>query len=367
MDIALIGYPQSGKKTLLNGLTRGRAESSTSGSAQQEVRTGVAKMLDPRLDTVAEIFGPNRVLPAEIKYLAIPSGSGITVGTAGIAGQSMNLLQSADALLHVVRAFEDPAVPHMAGGVDPYRDAVNMDAELALSDLAILERRVERIQTSLKGASGHERDLLMRETTLLQRLKDSLESDVPVREQHLLPEDMNALSDYQLLTAKPMLVVFNIGEAELSRAADLEEELARPWVEKPGVGVATVSCKLEMELSQLSPEDEREFRESIGLQTSGLDRVARLSYELLSLVSFFTYVSKEVRAWTVPAFTPASKAAGKIHSDMERGFIRAEVIAFDDLARCGSLAQCRREGVLHLEGKTYQVKDGDVITFLFNV
>ena len=190
---------------------------------------------------------------------------------------------------------------------------------------------------------------------------------MPIREQEVLPEERDILSNYQLLTAKPLLIVLNTDEAALPRAAELEGELARRWVEKSGVMATTLCGKLELELSQLVPEDEREFRESLGLQESGLDRVVRLSCDLLSLVSFFTYVSKEVRAWTVQASTPAVEAAGKIHSDMERGFIRAEVIAFEDLARCGSVAQCRKQGLLRLEGKTYQVKDGDVITSRFNV
>jgi len=368
MEIALIGFPQSGKTTLLNALTRGRAEAGVYGGARQEVHAGVVRVPDPRLHTLTQIFVPDKVVPVEIKYWDVPAGSSIAAGNgAGISGQFLNLLQGADALLHVVHTFDDPSVPHVSGSVDPHRDVANMNAELAFSDLTILERRVRRIETDLKGARGHERDVLLKEGSLLQRLKEGLESDVPVREQELLPEEMNLLSSYQLLTAKPVLIAFNIDEAALPRAADLGGELAGPWVKKPGVMATTLCNKLEMELSQLSPEDERQFRESMGLQESGLDRLVRLSCDLLSLVSFFTYVSKEVRAWTVPADTPAVKAAGRIHSDMERGFIRAEVIAFTDLARCGSVAQCRREGLLRLEGKTYPVKDGDVITFLFNV
>ena len=369
MEIALIGFPKSGKTTLLNALTRGRVEACTYGGSRQEVHAGVSKVPDPRLDTLARIFNPEKLVTVEVKYWDVPAGSGVTGDGAGIGGQFLNLLQGADSLLHVVRAFEDPSVPHISGSVDPQRDAANMEAELVFSDLALLERRVQRIEASLKGSKGRERDILLTEGSLVKRLQEGLENDVPVRAQQLPPEETDTLSNYQLLTSKPLLIVFNVGEAALSEAEGkkLDEDLISRRVEQPGVGAATLCVKLEMELSQLAPEDEREFRESLDVQESGLDRVIRLSYKLLSLVSFFTYVSKEVRAWTIPTDTTAVKAGGTIHTDMERGFIRAEVIAFDDLAQCGSVAQCKKQGLLRLEGKTYQVKDGDVITFLFNV
>ena len=366
MELGLIGYPQSGKTTLLKALTKGRMEGNGSSGAKQEVNVGVARMPDPRLDTLAGIFNPDKVVPVEIKYWDVPAASGKPGDGAGIGGQYLNLLQGADALLHVVRAFQDPSVPHISGAVDPHRDVEDMDGELAFSDLAILERRSQRIETSLKGAKAHERDTLLREGSVLQHLKNGLEKNVPVREQGMGPEEAETLSNYQLLTAKPLLNVFNVDDSALTESPDLEVELASRY-DGMGVKATALSGQMEMELSELSAEDEREFRESMGLQGSGLDRVLRASYDLLSLVSFYTFVSKEVRAWTVAANTPAVQAAGKIHSDMERGFIRAEVMAFDDLARCGSVAQCRKEGLLRLEGKAYPVKDGDVITFLFNL
>ena len=366
MEIALIGFPKSGKTTLLNALTRGRMEAGGYGGPRQEVHAGVAQMPDRRLDTLARIFEPDKVVSVEIKYWDVPAASGVSGDAAGIGGQSLNLLQNSDALLHVVRGFEDPSVAHISGSVDPHRDVADMEGELAFSDLGILERRAQRIDTTLKGAKGHERDMLLREGSILQHLREGLEKNVPVREQQVVPEERDVLSNYQLLTGKPLLTVFNVDEEGLPKATELENELASRY-DREGVRTAALCAQLEMELSQLSPDDERDFRESMGFQVSGLDRVIRASYELLSLVSFYTYVSKEVRAWTVPSNTPAVQAAGKIHSDMERGFIRAEVMAFDDLATCGSVAQCRKEGLLRLEGKTYPVKDGDVITFLFNV
>ena len=365
MEIGIIGLPQSGKTTILSALTRGRSEAGVHGSARQEVHAGVGRIHDHRLDALAEIFNPDKVVPVEITYWDVP-GSQLTDGEGGIGGQLLNLLQSADALLQIARAFEDPSVAHINGSVDPYRDTAKIEAVLASSDLRILERRVLRIEANLKGAKGRERDLLSNEESLLQRIREALEQDVPVREQPVALEEKDILSNYQLLTAKPLLTVFNIGEAALDGAAKLEETLAQRYIQQ-GVKATSLCGKLEMELAQLTPEEESEFRESMGVRESGLDRVAKLSFQLLSLVSFFTYVSKEVRAWTVPTDIPAVKAAGNIHSDMERGFIRAEVVHFDDLARFGSVAQCKKQGLLRLEGKTYPVLDGDVITFLFNV
>ena len=354
MELALIGFPQSGKKTLLSALTRSRVESGTSGSSRQEVQAGVAKLADPRLGTLAEIFQPDKLVPAEIKFLAVSSVPAAGGEAAGISGQSLNLLQGADALVHVVRAFDGPSVTS---------DVAEMSGKLVLSDLGILERRLERIEENLKGAVGHERDVLQREGTLVERIREGLDRGVPVREQKVSTDEAGTLANYQPLTGKPMLIVLNQSEDDPPRSQGGPDA----QLEGPGVRATSVCVKLEMELTQLSAEEEGQFRESMGLEDPGVDRVIRMSYELLSLMSFFTHVSKEVRAWTVQSDTSAAKAAGKIHSDMERGFIRAEVTSFEDLARCRSIAQCKKEGVVRVEGKGYPVKDGDVITFLFNV
>ena len=366
MEIGIIGLPQSGKTTVLRALTRDRSEAGTPGSSKQGVHAGVTRFPDPRLDSLTEIFIPDKVVPVEIKYWDVPAGPGPAGDGTAIGGQFLNLLQGADALLHVVRAFEDPSVPHINGTVDPSRDAGEIEAELAFSDLSIVERRTTRIEAGLKGAKPQERDLLLREQALLQRIKDGLEQDLAVREHQYTREEEDVLSNYQLLTAKPLLTVFNIDEESLENAFQMDADLDDKYL-RPGCKATALCAQLEMELSQLSREDEAEFLESYRLRESGLTRIARLSLELLSLVSFFTFMSKEVRAWTVSADTPAAKAAGRIHTDMERGFIRAEVVGFDDLAKCGSVAQCRKQGLLRLEGKSYPVKDGDVITFLFNV
>ncbi|MCE2405024.1 MAG: YchF family ATPase [Dehalococcoidia bacterium] len=355
MEIGIIGFPQSGKTTLFHALARGRVESASQGSGRRDVHAGTARMADRRLDSLGDIIQPDKVTPAEVKYWDVPAGSG-----DGFGGRYLTVLQGADALLHVVRQFQDPSVAHVKSAVDPVRDVADMEAELALSDLAILERRLERIEAQQKGARAPERDSLTRESALLQRLKDGLEQGVPVRRQEAPDQMADVLSGYQFLTAKPLLTVVNTGEDGPGDGMD------RVAIGGPGTECTSLSARLEMELTQLSPDDEEEFRASMGMTESGLDRVVRMSLRLLSLVSFFTYVSREVRAWTVPEDTPAVKAAGRIHTDMERGFIRAEVVSFDDLSECGSLAQCKKQGLLRLEGKGYSVKDGDVITFLFN-
>ncbi|MBI2872003.1 MAG: redox-regulated ATPase YchF [Chloroflexi bacterium] len=365
MQIALVGLPRSGRTTVFNALTRGHAETALFSTGGEQPNVGVAKVPEERLPFLAELFRPKRVVPAEVQYMDMPESREEGKGH-GIGGQYLNILQQCDALLHVVRAFRDPGVPHEEGSVDPYRDVESMDLELAFSDLAILERRVQRLEVGLKGAKPSQRDAVLREKEALTPIKAALEKDTPIREQRIPPDLTTTLENYQFLTAKPLLVVFNIGEEDLARAGELEEEM-RQRLSRPGVAGAALCGKLEMELAQMSPEEEAEFRRSLGLGQSGLERIIRISYDLMGLISFFTGGDQEVHAWTIARGTVGQKAAGKVHSDMERGFIRAEVVAYDDLHRCGSLAEARKQGLLRLEGKTYEVRDGDVIKFLFNV
>ena len=365
MNLGIIGLPQNGKTTVFNALTHHQAETSAP-QASSKPNLGITKVPDPRLDALAEIFKPQRVVPAEVQYIdisAAPEGSG---KTRGIGRQTLNALQQTDALLLVVRAFTAPSVPHPEGTVEPYRDMASMQLELALSDLAILERREQRLQQDLKGAKAADRDRTQREGALIARLKERLEAHIPVREQELSPEERRSIADYQFLTEKPLLILFNIGEEQLPTINALEKEMAA-GLSRPGVETAAMCAKLEIELAQMDPAEEQEFRQSLGAGESGAARMIRLSYDLLGLASFFTTVSNEVKAWPVPKDTLAAQAAGRIHSDMERGFIRAEVAAYDDLMRCGSVAATRRQGLLRSEGRTYPVQDGDVITFLFNV
>jgi len=363
VDIAIIGFPASGKTALFSALIGGAGQPDD--GTREVSPVGVAKVPDPRLDALAELFHPDRVVPAELTYHDLPPAREETRQRA-IGGQQLNLLQKTSALLLVVRAFHDPSVPHVLGDVNPRRDVEALLGDLALSDLVTLERRVERIQQELKRARVTERDALSKEQLLLERIKASLEREVPIREQEPGPTDARLLANYQFLTGKPLLLVFNIGEEQLPEALSFEAELAERYG-RPKVGVAVVSAKLERELAQLDAEEEEEFRSSMGASDVSIDRVLRRTLEVLGMVTFFTVVSGEVKAWTVPAGTPALKAAGTIHSDMERGFIRAEAVSFQEMVRCGSMTEARCQGVLRLEGKEYVVRDGDVVTFLFNI
>jgi len=359
MEIGIIGLPKSGKTTVFNALTKGKVE--VGAYAKGEPNIGVAKVPDPRLDGLEGIFHPKRKIPAEVRYIDVGA-----LSKRGLGGELLTHLGKADALLHVVRAFEDERVPHIEGSIDPERDIAMLDLELAFSDLSVLENRLQRIEASLKDAKPHEREDFTKEQALLARIKDSLGNEVPIREQGLTREETKAISSYQFLSAKPLLLVFNIGEDRLPEASSLEEEWRTRYC-RPQLEVAALCGKLEMELAQLDDAEAQDFRSDMGLEELALNRMIRLSYELLGLLSFFTVVSDEVKAWTINRDTTAVKAAGKVHSDMERGFIRAEVIGYEALVKCGSIAEGRKRGVLHVEGKSYIVKDGDVITFLFNI
>jgi len=364
MEIGIIGLPKSGKTTVFNALTKGEAD--IDAHAKGAPNVGVVRVPDPRLDGLDEVFHPKRKVPAEVRYVDVgvpPTGLG---KTEGLGGQFFAHMSVADALLHVVRVFSDDTVPHIEGSVDPARDIDILNTELVFSDLSILDKRLQKIDPSLKSAKPEERDGLAREQALLTRIKTALQGGVPVREQHLSDDEAKLVSGYQLLTGKPLLLVANIGEESLPQASSLEEEWRAQYV-RPDLEVAALCGKLEMELAQLDDDDAREFRSSMGVDEAALHRMVRLSYRLLGLISFFTVVSDEVKAWTIKRDTSAARAAGKVHSDMERGFIRAEVIGYDDLVRCGGIAEARKRGLVHVEGKNYTVSDGDVITFLFNV
>ena len=362
MKVAIIGTPESGKTTIFNALTRGKTEVAAY-SPTLAPNTGVAKVPDSRLSVLEGIFQPKKTVPAEVSYTDI-AGFLKGFGKEGPGGEFLNYLTTADALLQVVRAFEDDKVPHPEGSIEPKRDIASLDLELAISDLAIMDKRLDKLETSLKGAKAAEREAYLKEQLLLQRVRAELEKDIPIRLQGLSKEELKMLASYQFLTAKPMLVVINIGEKQIPQASQLEGEISSLY---PQFAVVALCGKLEMELTQLDDAEAREFREAMGLSKPALDRIIELSYSLLGLISFFTTVSSELKAWTIPSGTSAPKAAGKIHSDMERGFIRAEVVSYGDLESCGSLAEARKRGLLRTEGKNYTIQDGDVVTFLFNV
>ena len=352
MEIALIGLRSSGKTTLFNVLTGGAQ--SRRPDALARVVKGISKVSDPRLNDLARLFKPKKITPAEITFWDLPPPPPSDQDLGYFQGPTLNALQGADAFIHVVRDFQNPTVPDAAGPPAPERDANAMADELILADLAILERRSRRVADNMKGARGRERDLLIRESALLKRVSDDMEAGQPLASQSLTADESGILAHYHLLSAKPTMTAYNVGEDALS---DID----------PAGGKISLCASLEWELAQLSPEDELEFRQSMGVERSGRDLLLTRTLSLLQRVTFFTHVSQEVRAWTVPEGVEAATAAGSIHSDMERGFIRAEVVSFDDMIACGSIAEARRRGVLRSEGRRYLVQDGDVITFLFNV
>jgi len=366
LEVCIIGLPKSGKTTIFNVLTKGKADTTTYATATLAPNIGVSKVPEPRLQVLDRIFHPKKVIPTEVKYVDIVGIAKDFGKGEGISGQFLNYLSNADALLHVVRAFEDENVPHLDGTINPKRDIATMNLELVFSDLAIIERRLKRLEDSLKGAKQSERDPLLKEQALLQRIKSELEKEVPIWQQILTGEEIKNLANYQFLTAKPMLLAINIGENQLKLDTSFEAEIRSTYAHTH-FEVVALCGKLEMELSQLGDADGAEFRTALGLTEPAVDRIIKLSYQLLGLISFFTTVSDELKAWTITKGMSAVKAAGKIHSDIEKGFIRAEVVNFNDLDKCGSMAEARKHGLLRLEGKNYIVQDGDVITFLFNI
>lgn len=352
MKLGIIGLPQAGKTTLFNALTRGNAPIKAS-SGKLEVHTAVVDVPDERIDRLSAMFKPRKTIYAKVTYADIAGLEG-SASKGGIAGPLLNQLSQMDGFIHVVRCFEDENVPHPAGSVDPARDVESMLGELLLNDLVMVERKLERLAEE-RRKGGVDKALNERQTALFNRLHQALESGTPLRSLDLSAEETRELASFGLLTRKPILTVFNLGEGQSPPQIPLDH----PSIALQG--------KLEMELAQLPPEDAALFMAEYGIQELGLSRVIRLSYELLQLQSFFTVGEDEVRAWTVRRGATAWEAAGVIHTDLQRGFVRAEVVSYEDLIALGSLAEARARGKLRLEGKDYLVKDGDILHIRFNI
>lgn len=351
---------------MFNALTRGHAEVASYRQGGLEPNLGVVKVPDPRIDVMAKIYNPKRVVHAEIKYVDI-AGSPQALGKGdGFSGPFLNYLGGVDAIIHVVRAFRDASVPHELGSINAGRDISTMNLEMAFSDALILERRIERLGVNMKGANAQERETILDEQAWLRDAKELLEKDVPLRQQSLNVEHRRILNNFPLLSAKPLIILVNVDEDDLPRAAEIESALSAEF-KGPYCDVLALCGKVEMDLAQMEPAEAAEFRGELGIsEESALDRFIRKSYELLGLISFLTVGPDEVRAWTIPTGTLAPQAASKIHSDIERGFIRAEVVPYDELAK-GGMVEAKRRGTVRLEGKGYEVLDGDVVNFLFNV
>jgi GTP-binding protein YchF len=350
----LIGLPSAGKTTLFQLLTSAREAPRTHGKAEANV--GISRVPDERLDQLTALFQPKKRVPATVEFADMAAARGEAKALLDVIAY-----RNADALLHVVRAFHDPTVPHPNGSIDVKRDAQLIEDEVVLADLGVVERRLERLEKDLKKSGTAELQL---EQALLLRCRTTLEEGRALRTLDLAGDDVKRLRGFQFLSAKPLLLVLNIDEADL---ASLDHAVSSAglsdWLQRARGAAVAVCAKIELEIAQLDAADAKAFLADLGLTESGLDRVIRAAYDLLGYISFFTVGEDECRAWSIPRGTPAQEAAGAIHSDIQRGFIRAEVVACDRLLARGSLAATRDHGELRLEGKEYPVADGDAITF----
>jgi hypothetical protein len=367
VQIAIVGLARSGKTTVFNTLTRGHAE--TGGFGGLTVNTGVVKVPDDRLTRLTALFKPRREVPADVTYVDLPAPPMSAEGQprGDIPADQLARLRNADALLHVVRAFGDPAVPHPGGSVDPWRDLEQLELELTLADLGVIEKRVEKLRTQGRHGTPAEREANDRELAILEMLLPALTEGRPIRDVPLDEDAQRRIRGFRFLTEKPVLVVLNIGESDLPGRDELVSGIAGR-IHHRATMVDALSARIEMELGELDPEEAGVFRADLGLEGDpSLERIIRRSYELLGLISFFTAGPDETRAWTIPAGSTAVDAAAAIHSDLARGFIRAEVVGWEDLLALGSMAEARKHAKLRSEGRTYVVRDGDVIEVLFNV
>jgi ribosome-binding ATPase len=363
MRLGIIGLPQSGKTTIFNALTRGDSPVTLSGG-RIEVRTAVVDVPDERLIQLIDLFHPQKTTYAKVTYADITGLEGENGkkgngnGRNGVSGQLLNQLSQMDGFVQVVRCFEGTGVPHPAGTVDPIRDITSMEAELGLNDLIAVERKLEKLAEEKKKSVGREKSLVERETSLFERFHNSLINGTPLRDLELEPEEAKLVSGFGLLTRKPMLVVLNLGDGQKPPVINYSHRRS---------AVLPLQGRLEMDMAQLDSEETELFMEEFGVEELGLKRVIRASYDLLDLQSFFTVGEDEVRAWTVRRGASALEAAGAIHTDLQKGFIRAEVVEYDTLISLGGFSEARSRGRLRLEGKGYKLHDGEIMHVRYNL
>ena len=362
LEVGIVGLPNVGKSTLFNAITKAGAEAANYPFCTIEPNVGVVAVPDSRLDVLTKLYSSKKTTPASVRFVDI---AGLVKGASkgeGLGNKFLEHIRQVDAIAHVVRCFEDENITHVADTIDPLRDIDTIQTELCLADLDVVDKRLAKVAKLLKSGSKEAKI----ESEILERIKNSLDAAKPARSLNLTDDELAAIRDANLLTLKPTLYIANVAEEEL-----LEENQhvakVRELAAQEGAQVVVICAKVESEIAELDADEAKEFLADLGLESSGLDRLIHAAFDLLGLMTFLTAGADECRAWTITKGTPAVKAAGKIHSDIERGFIRAEIVNYDDLIKLGSINAARDKGLVRLEGKDYIMQDGDVTYFRFNV